>query len=182
MLISLVIILIPIARLFKDFTQAICHADLPLSGMVHLISRAQNIRSSLKCWYSTNFGSCGPPDNIRSLGDGYYKLLILFYLCSLYSNRLNTCIFWAGTSDIEDIEDESQEIAKTIVSFSKDEAYSTLRSSLILAQKLPIAEATVETGVDWRGQLRRGSGPGQLFKIQERVFRHWCSLFGRKTS
>lgn len=183
MLISLIILLIPIPGLFKDFTKAICnHPDPPFLTVIELISRAQNLRLALKNWYSSHIGPDDIPIIGTGLGDGYYKLLVLFYLCSIYSNRLNTCIHWTGTSDIEEMEEESQRFAKTIVSFCKGEAYSNLQSSLILAQKLPIAEATIKSGEEWKQQWRRSSRQGQLFKMPEQTFRHWCSLFGRKTS
>jgi hypothetical protein len=185
MLVSLIIILVDIPRLFRDFTKALCYSpEPPLPTMRDLISRAQNIRFSLKTWYSAHIGPGDPPTDILSLGDGYYKLLVMFYLCSIYSNRLNTCVFWTGTgtSDIDEIEEESQQFAKTIVAFCKDEAHFNLQSSLILAQKLPIAEATIETAEDWKRHLGVGSRPGQLCKMPEQSFKHWCSLFGRTTS
>lgn len=180
---SLIMLLIPIPRLFKDFTEAICnHPDPPLSSMMELISRARSHRLGLKKWYSSYIGPDDAPIVGTDLGDGYYKLLVLFYLCSIYSNRLNTCIHWIGAPDTENMEEESLRFAKTIVSLCKGPGYSSLQSSLILAQKLPIAEATIESSEEWKRQWRSGSRQGRLFKMPEQTFRRWCSRFGRKTS
>lgn len=180
---SLIILLVPIPRLFKDFTEVICnHSDPPLSTMLELISRARSHRSGLKKWYSRYMGPDDSPVDGAGLGDGYFKFLVLFYLCSIYSNRLLTCIHLNGTSDIEDVEEESQRFAKIIVSLCKGPGYSSLQSSVILAQKLPIAEATIETSEEWRQAWRRSSWQGPLFKMPEQTFKHWCSRFGRRTS
>jgi hypothetical protein len=182
MLVSLVILLVRIPRLFRDFTKAICdHPEPPLSTMIDLIFRARNLRLALKSWYFSHVGPNDAPIVGTCLSDGCYRLLVLFYLCSIYSNRLNTCIYWTETPDAEEMEEESQQYAKTIVSLCKGEAYSNLQSSLILAQKLPIAEATIESGEEWKQQWHRNSKQGQMFKMPEQTFRHWCSLFGRKT-
>ena len=184
MLISLIVLLILIPRLFRDLTKIICdHADPPLPTVVDLISRARKLRLGLKNWYYSYIGPDDTPiiGSSFGLGDGYYKLLVLFYLCSIYSNRLNTCMHWIGTPDIDEMEEESQRFANAIVFFCKGE--TNLQSSMILAQKLPIAEATIETGEEWKQQWRcHSSRQGQLFKMPKQSFRHWCSLFGRKAS
>jgi len=185
MLISLIHVKIVIPGLFCDITKAICsRTDPPVSTVTELISRAQNLRLALKNWHSTYIGLDDTVDNpIAGIGlsDGYCKLRVLCYLCTIYSNRLSTSIYFTGTPGIEEMEQESQRLARNIVSFCRDEAYSNLQSSLILAQKLPIAEATIETGEEWKQQSRQGSGQSQLFKMPEKTFRRWCSLFGRKT-
>jgi hypothetical protein len=38
---------------------------------------------------------------------GYHKLLVLIYLCSISSNRLNICTHWIRTPAIEEMEQES---------------------------------------------------------------------------
>jgi len=151
--------------------------------MIQLISRARNLRLTLKTWYSSHIGIGAIP--ILAAGhDGIYcKILIAFYLCAIYSNRLNTCIHWTGTetSAIEEMEKETQRFAKAIVTLCEVEAYSALKNSLLSAQKLPIAEATIKTTEEWKQQWRC-SRPGELFKMPERAFKHWCNLFGRKTA
>jgi hypothetical protein len=90
-------------------------------------------------------------------------------------------LHWTGTPDIDEMEGESQRFASAIVFFCKSE--TNLQSSMILAQKLPIAEATIETGEEWKQQwCQHSSTQGQLFKMPKQTFRLWCSLFGRKTS
>ncbi len=81
---------------------------------------------------------------------------------------------------MDEMEEESQRFANTILSFCRGEVDSNLQSSLILAQKLPIAEATIESGEEWKQQWKY-SQVGELFKMPEHTFRHWCSRFGRKT-
>jgi hypothetical protein len=183
MVISLLIILVSIPRLFSDFTKAICrYPDPPLTTMMELMSQARRVRLSLQNWYFSHIGPDDTPISGPVFCDGYYKILVLFYICSIYSNRLITCIYWRGTPDIMEMEEESQRFANIIASLYKEEAYSNLQSSLLLAQKLPIAEATIESGDDWKKQLGLGSSQSQLFKMPEQTFKQWCSLFGRKTS
>jgi hypothetical protein len=180
---SLLIILLSIPRLFRDITAAICHfPSPPLATIAKLITRAQKLRSSLQCWYSSNFRPDTTLINGPVLCPGYNRILILFYICSIYSNRLNTCMYWSGTPDIQEMEEESQRFASIVVSVYKEETCSNSRSSLLLAQKLPIAEATIESGSDWMQHLIRGTWQTQLFKMQKQTYEHWCSLFGRKTS
>ena len=184
MLISLIIILATILGLFRDFTKAICnHTDPPLRTMMGLISRARNLRLALRTWYSSHIGIDASPILAAGLGNKYCRLLPVFYLNTIYSNRLNTCIHWTGTEtlDTEEMEKETQRFAKTIVTLCEGEAYSTLKSGLISAQKLPIAEATIETSEEWKQQWRC-TRQGKLFKMPEQTFKHWCNLFGRKTS
>jgi hypothetical protein len=105
----------------------------------------------LKYWYQRYYAGFNDTSiNDTGLGDGYCKLPILFYLCSICANRLYPCIYWTGALDIEGIEEEAQRYSKAIVSFCEGEAHSNLQSSLVLAQKLPIAKATIETGEEWK--------------------------------
>jgi hypothetical protein len=183
MAISLFNILISIPGLFRDITAAICdYPDPPLTTLIELISRAQKIRLSLRNWYSSHIGLDDVPINGLASRDECYKILVLFYISSIYSNRLNTCIYVSGASDMMEREEESQRFANIVVSIYREEAYSKLQSSLLLAQKLPIAEAIIESGDNWKEQLRLSSGQGQLFKMPAQTFKHWCALFGRKTS
>jgi len=183
MVMSLLIILISIPRLLRDVTTAICHFPGPsLAKVAKLISRSRKIRLSLQSWYSRNFGPDNTPINGPVFCPGYNRVLILFYICSIYSNRINTCMYWAGTPGIREMEEESQRFASIIVSLYKEEKNSNFQSSLLLAQKLPIAEATIESGNDWKQQLSLGICQSQLFKMPKETFKHWCSHFGRITS
>ena len=122
MVVSLLLILISVPRLFRDVTEAICHCSDPsLKTLNDLASRARKIRKALKVWQSIYLGSDETPDPKLELCDGYYKVLILFYISSIYSNRLNTCIFWNETTDVMEMENESQRFADVIVSLSNDE-------------------------------------------------------------
>jgi hypothetical protein len=179
---SILTILISIPGLFKDFTDAICNdPQQSLTTMIELVSRARQCRVSLRNWYCTHIGPDGTPINRPVFCDGYYKILVLFYICSIYVNRLNTCIFWTGESGIEEMEDESQRFAKNIVSMYREEAYKDLPSSLLLSQKVPIAEATIQSGDEWKKQWVLSESRSQLFRIPKQTFCYWCSLFGRKT-
>lgn len=150
--ISLIMILVTIPRLFKDFTFAICHClDPQLAIIKELIARAQKLRMSLQSWHKKYIELKGPSDGVS------YTVVVMYYLCSIYSDRLNTSIFWGTATDISEIENEAQKFSKIIVSLSnQEEAYTSLQSSLLLAQKLPIAEATIRTSLDWRMQLSYG--------------------------
>jgi hypothetical protein len=183
MVISLLIILISIPGLFRDITAAICDSpDPPAAVLTELISRARQIRLSLKKWYSSYITLNNGLINGPTLCDGYYKIIVLFYISSIYSNRLITCIYLMGTSDALEMEEESQRFAKIVVSLHREDAYANLQSSMLLAQKLPIAEAIINSGDDWRKQMHLKSGQGLIFKMPAHIFKHWCTLFGRKTS
>jgi hypothetical protein len=181
MFMSLFTHLIAIPRLFKDLTMVICHNHDPQHRViVDLISRAQRIRISLHTWYADYISATvnGRP----LISDQNYKILVLYYITSIYSNRLNTCVHWKGTPGMVEMEAESQQFAGMVVSLYKEEAYRELRSCLLLAQKLPIAEATIQTGAEWSGELTASKSPAGLFMMPKQTFKHWCDLFGRKTS
>lgn len=80
------------------------------------------------------------------------------------------------------MEEECQWFASIIVSLhNREESYSNRQGSLLLAQKLPIAEATIESGHAWKMQLSLGSGQDRVFKMPRETFDDWCKLFGRRT-
>lgn len=182
MVISLLAILITIPRLFKDFTEAICHDPDPrFKTLVGLMTRAKGVRSSLQEWYSQNIGDDGTPADGPIFCNGYFKIIVLFFICSIYSNRLNTCIYLPETSDVLEIEEETQLCASGIVRLYQEEAHTNLQSSMLLAQKLPLADATIKSGSEWRKQLILGKRQDKLFKMPKETFEKWCGLFGRST-
>jgi hypothetical protein len=180
--ISLLVILTSIPRLFRDITKAICqYLEPPLTTMVELMARARKVRVSLQNWHSRYFGPDETPAHKHASCKTYSKRMILFYICSIYCNRLNTCIYQMGESDINEVEEESQRFANIIVSLHNEEASSNDEGSVLLAQKVPIAEATINTGGRWKKQLSLSNGQSQLYKMPKQTFKQWCSLFGRKT-
>jgi len=151
--------------------------------MVKLMKRAEKLRLALKGWLSDHINSDGSPKSDTPLCSGPAKILVLFYLCSIYSNRLNNCIFWTGAPEVDELEKETQKFARILVSLYNEEAYKDLQSSLLLAQKLPIAEATIESGEYWQASLNRrtDASQGQMFVLPKETFEYWCHLFGRTT-
>jgi hypothetical protein len=184
MVISLVVIFVTIPGLFKEFTRVICdHDDQSFPIMKELMSRAKELQISLQNWYSNHIRPSGILSDRPTYGTVHYDALIIFYICMIYSNRLSTCIYWQGTPNIKEMEEDSQRFARIIVSLNRrEESYSNYQGSLLLAQKLPIAEATLESGETWARQLSLGHSEGQLFKIPAEIFAYWCRLFGRRTS
>lgn len=183
MVVALLIILISIPRLFRDVTNVIFSPVKPhFTTVAEVVRRARKVRSSLQAWYAVNIGTDESPDGGPVFCDGHSRVLVLFYICSIYSNRLNTCLFWTGTPYIEEIEGETQRYADNILALERQEAYSNLQGSLLLAQKIPMAKATIETGQEWRRILRCGNGKVPLFKMPSETFGRWCTLFGRKLS
>ncbi|KAF2663801.1 hypothetical protein BT63DRAFT_430066 [Microthyrium microscopicum] len=179
---AIVSILIAVPGLFKDITHAICNDDQqPLTTTLELVSRARKSKAALRQWYRTYFGLYVHPTNVHSVNDNTFKLMVLYYICTIYVNRLSTCIFWTDEADIEELEEETQRCAKFIVTISKEEAYQKLPSSLLLAQKVPIAEAAVRSADEWRGDWSFEEGSSRLFKVSRKTFSHWCELFGRRT-
>ncbi|UKZ72455.1 hypothetical protein TrVFT333_000084 [Trichoderma virens FT-333] len=183
MVIYIVSIFVTIPTLFKGFTNVICHnPDQPIIVLKKLISRARKLRASLQNWYNTYIQPSGTPINNPAFGNMYYDALIIYYICMIYSNRLNTCIYLQGTPGIYDMEEESQRFASIIVSLhQREESYSNRQGSLLLAQKLPIAEATIESGDAWKMHLSFGFMQDDVFKIPGETFDYWCKLFGRRT-
>jgi len=180
---ALLVILVSIPRLFRDFTNAICHRlNASLQSMLDLMSRAQKLRKTLQEWY-TNYIEAGASSNSNSiLCNGYFKIKVLFYICSIYSNRFNTCIYWTGTPGIVDLEGETQSFAERIMALHSSDVHLDLQSALLVAQKIPIAEAIVASREDWKQEMDLGKNEGKLFRMPERAFTRWCNLFGRKTS
>jgi hypothetical protein len=177
---SLLSILVFVPGLFRDITKAICHSPSPsVAALTALISRAQKIRTSLKAWYKHHI-SASPDGTI--LPCGYNRIIVLFSISSIYSNRLNTCICLAGTLKAEDLEEETQLFASNILALYKEEAHKDIQSSLLLAQKVPIAESAIESGKEWKRGFERGGEQGQLFVMPKKTFVRWCTLFGRSTS
>jgi hypothetical protein len=187
MLISLLTLLISIPRLFRDITTATCHAapGSAADAIAKLVFRARELRSSLQTWHSRNFG----PGNRRISDDlvfcpNYSRILVLYYICTIYCNRLNTSIYRAGEMpEILKMEEESQRCASSIVSLHKEEeAYCRLQSSLLLVQKLPLAEAVISSAKEWKERLTTDMTRCQHFFLMPKpTFQHWCDLFGRRT-
>lgn len=183
MVISIVSIFVTIPTLFKEFTDVICHnPDQPLQVITGLISRAKKLRVSLQDWYHSYIQPIGTLINDSTYGNMYYDALIIYYICMIYSSRLNTCIHLQGTPGIHQMEDECQWFARIIISsHQRGGSSSNRQGSLLLAQKLPIAEATIESGDAWKTQLSFGDNHDHIFKIGRDTFDYWCKLFGRKT-
>jgi hypothetical protein len=173
-----------IPTLFKEFTGVICHnPDQPLQVITELTSRAHKLRASLQDWYHTYVQPSGTPINDPTNGNKYYDALVIYYICMVYSSRLNTCIHSQDKSSVYQLEEEGQRFAKRIVSLhQRGESCANRQGSLLLAQKLPIAEATIESGEAWKTQLSLGNSHSHIFKMPREAFHYWCKLFGRKTS
>ncbi|KAL7940493.1 hypothetical protein V8C42DRAFT_362289 [Trichoderma barbatum] len=183
MIISIVTSFVTIPTLFKDFTDVLCHSPgQPHVGITKLMSRAQRLRGSLQNWYSSYIQPSETPINNPFFGNAYYDALVIYYICMMYCNRLNTSIHLQGTQGINDMEEECQWFASIIISLHhREESYSNRQGSLLLAQKLPIAEATIASGDAWKLQLSLGYSQDGVFKISGEVFDYWCKLFGRRT-
>lgn len=186
MAISIVLIFVTIPTLFKAFTDVICHSpDQPLQVITALISRAHKLRVSLEDWYRTYIQPSGTPINDSASGSMYYDALIIYYICMIYSSRLNTCIHSQDEPSVYKMEEECQCFARIIISLHQSGGSSSNRQgSLLLAQKLPIAEATIESGDAWKTQLSLGHSRyshNHIFKIPRETFDYWCRLFGRRT-
>lgn len=85
--------------------------------------------------------------------------------------------------EILKMEEESQRCASSIVSLhNEEEAYYRLQSSLLLIQKLPIAEAVISSAKEWKERLTNDMTQcQQFFLMPNHTFQHWCGLFGRRT-
>ncbi|KAL6899917.1 hypothetical protein GGI43DRAFT_53705 [Trichoderma evansii] len=183
MVISIVLIFVTIPILFKGFTDAICYnPDQPFQVITELISGAQKLRASLQDWYHTYIKPSETLIDDSASGNMYYDALIIYYICTIYSSRLNTCIHLQGTPGIFKMEEECQSFSRIIVSLhQRGETSSNRLQSLLLAQKLPIAEATIESGDAWKTQLSLGYSHNNIFKMSRETFEYWCKLFGRRT-
>lgn len=180
MVVSILLILITIPRLFREITEVINSPVKPqFATVTALISRTRHLRRSLEDWYSSNVGPDQEPK--KRLCNGFPKILVLFYVCSIYANRLNTCLYWTGTPYIADAEEETQRYANILLDLERQEAYTNLQGALLLAQKVPMAKATITTGQEWKTMLSRTPSV-PLFRMPQATFNRWCHLFGRKTT
>jgi hypothetical protein len=114
--------------------------------------------------------------------DGYCKVLVLFYYCSIISNRLLTAISWSETQAVE-LEEESQQFAHGMQTLHREAAYSNVQGALFLQQKVRVADATIATAKEWFPNTpythTRESYPST--QIDPKKFQKWCSLFARRT-
>jgi hypothetical protein len=181
--VSLMALLISIPRLFREMTMLIC-CDRQGQGSAAVdkaISRARHLQASLREW-SEYFM---PTKTAFIMGvdlpshPELSRQLIQYYVCTIYCNRLNTCMYhpWE-MMEVLRMEEESQLCASHIVSLNTEQlVHSGLQASLLLIQKLPLAEAVVTSADEWRDSIIRGTQ--QTFVMPRQTFQNWCGLLGR---
>jgi hypothetical protein len=87
---------------------------------------------------------------------------------------------WDELAEVLNMELESQLCASYIVSLDKEQlAHSGLQASLLLVQKLPLAEAVIISAEEWRDKMTKGTQP--MFVLPKHTFQYWCDLMGRTT-
>ena len=183
--ILLIMLLISIPRLFRERTRVICYdrQDVGSAAIRKSISDARQLRSSLQEWYK-RFVSDKTAFTLHSNLYSRPQLsrqLVLYYVCTIYCNRLNTCTYcWEDLAEALKMEEESQLCASYIVSLNKEQlVHSKLQASLLLVQKLPLAEAVVASAEEWRDRMI--SGAQRIFVMPKQTFQRWCDLLGRTT-
>ena len=173
----------PIPRLFKDVQNAVCISkDTDTRIIRNLLVRARDIRALLSEWrhqFDEWFSYYNSPER---LGDGTeYETLGIFMANMVMLNRLSTSLDVRAGSELED---EAQSLAREILEIQRRANATNPRTSLFMAFKAVVAEATIGTKNEWQQamELELEGHANANSIISRRVFEHWVNLKGRKIS
>ena len=95
MIVAMILILATTPRLFRNITFLVCKESNPtLANMAELIDRARKLRVSLQNWHSKYIEPLAIHGNgVTNMFEAYCRVFILFFITSIYSNRLSTCVY-----------------------------------------------------------------------------------------
>ena len=173
----------PIPSLFKDVQNAVCMSkDTDTRNIRNLLVRARDIRTLLSEWRQQFDGWFSSHNSSERLGDGTeYETLGIFMANMIILNRLSMSLNIRAGSDLED---EAQSLASGILEIQRRANAINPRTSLFMAFKAVVAEATMGTKNEWqqaiKSELERHASANSI--ISRHVFEHWVNLKGRKIS
>ncbi|KAF2096710.1 hypothetical protein NA57DRAFT_58607 [Rhizodiscina lignyota] len=184
---SLYLLISRVPRLFKDIGSSY-YNDTDMDPVIHreLLSRATRLRIELRGWREDHFDvhlkpMCGGPET-----DGYCKLLIFFFHCSILANRCVAALSWADPAEVDTLEEETYRWACTILTMigTNDKVYANLQGAFYMSHKIRMAESVLSTHTDWQSDaINSGIGHDIPQKvISKEKFQRWCEAFGRKVN
>ena len=182
-IVSLWITISPIPSLFKDVQNAVCMSkDTDPRNIRNLLVRAQEIRALLSEWRHRFDNWYSSYSSSVQLEEGTeYETLGIFMANTIMLNRMSTSLDIRAGSELED---EAQSLARTILEIQRRANIANPRTSLFMAFKAVVAEATINTKNEWQQamglELEDHAGASSI--ISRHVFEHWVNLKGRKIS
>lgn len=182
-IVSLWITISPIPSLFKDVQNAVCMSkDADLGNIRNLLLRARDIRALLSEWrhqFDSWFSSYSSSVQLEEGTE--YETLGIFMANTIMLNRMSTSLDIRAGSELED---EAQSLARTILEIQRRANVTNPRTSLFMAFKAVVAEATIGTKNEWQQamglELEGHAGANSI--ISRHVFERWVNLKGRKIS
>ena len=182
-IVSLWITISPIPSLFKDVQNAVrMSKDTDPRDIRSLLVRARNIRALLSEWRHQYDKWVSSYSSSEQLEDGTeYETLGIFMANTIMLNRMSTSLDIRAGSELED---EAQGLARAILEIQRRANATNPRTSLFMAFKAVVAEATIGTKTEWQQamglELEGHAGANSI--ISRHVFEHWVNLKGRKIS
>lgn len=97
---------------------------------------------------------------------------------------MNRLILALNLDRVEQLEGESQSLAHQIIKLERTAYLVNPRAGVFMALKTILARATIATKDEWQEYANPGDEKPERRPriISEEVFRHWCSLIGRKAT
>jgi hypothetical protein len=184
--VSLMMLMSRLPGIFKDVTDFICNYSDPDQRKIAILAyQAHSLRQKFKKWRSqydpvlSRLTDVGPGD---SLYDKLSKITCFFFGCSIMCNRLIVALYPSVGSEIEL---ESVEYATKILGFEKGARSLGVapQVSLFLAQRVRVAQATLNTRMEWWETIKTDGAPyeNEVRMVERWKFERWCRLFGRQT-
>ena len=182
-IVSLWITISPIPSLFKEVQNAVYMSkDTDARNITNLLARARNIRALLSEWrhqFDKWFSSYSSSVQLEEGTE--HETLGIFMANTIMLNRMSTSLDIRGGSELED---EAQSLAREILEIQRRANVTNPRTSLFMAFKAVVAEATIGTQNEWQqamGLELEGHAAANSI-ISRHVFEHWVNLKGRKIS
>ena len=183
MAISLWMSICRLPKLFSEVEDAICRPDDTDSlERQRLKYRLCHLQQSLLHWrrryegllsehFDHSWEQARVDKRYETLGVGLGMLLV--------SYRLIVAIDPKNASELED---EAQSIAHQILALEKNAYIANPRAGIFMAFKAVLANTTIATKSEWYEEtlVRDSNQTASGCTISKDVFRHWCSLKGRK--
>ena len=178
-LVSMLIIIAKIPRLFRDITSAVCSTPPCQSRAAELIIQIRRIRVLLQAWRDQNIPDVTATQDPTHCST-YSRPMMLYHVATIYVDRLCTSLHWTSTSDSVIMEQEAQQAARIAHTIIVDAATSSGAEAVLLAARLPMIKATLDTSEEW-AQCLQDSDDRRPFILPRATFQRWCDLFGRTT-
>ena len=171
----------PTPRLFKQTTAFVTGLQASEPGSIlHLILEALQTRQNVLSWRErfTVFASERSADRQRLR---LRELLGVSFAVQIVLNRLIVALE-PRAAEARTFEIETQAFAEKVIVLCEEAAREALPASdILLAQKLVIAKAAIESNSDWMQAVSKGSVHTEQGskRLPAAIFKRWCISFGR---